>query len=177
MNYLTLDEYLTGAKKIILAQQCGYLLYDEDAVSHVAYRMMLADQTWNGSSSRETWRYNQAKYAIMRIITKRKQERGRGIQSLDYGWDLENDRRSHMVPCKKINESIDHQKNVEQFEDVCERAETILSERQLDCFKLYYKENLSMEEVGQQLGMSKQAVSLHVIRGTKELRRCMSKQD
>jgi len=72
MSFLKLDEYLAGARRIMVAQKCGFLIHDEDAVADVAYRMMRADQTWNGESSRGTWRYNQAKYALMRILSKTK---------------------------------------------------------------------------------------------------------
>ena len=74
MNFLTLDEYLAQARKIMIAERCVALVDDEDAVADVAYKMIQADQTWNeAKSSRRTWRYDRAKYAIKRILYKRKQ--------------------------------------------------------------------------------------------------------
>ena len=174
MTFLSLKEYLTGARRIMLKQKCGYLVNDEDAVSHVAYRMMLADQTWDGSSGRDTWRYNQARYAILRVITKKKKEKGRNIKSLDYGWDMKND---DVQTLSQIIPDRDYTQIYEQFDDICECANKILKGRKLQCFNLYYKDQRSMEEVGKKLGITKQAVSLHVINSIKEIKKWMLSHD
>ena len=72
MEFLSMNEYLNQAKKIMLNNNCFYLAKDDDAVGEVASRMMMADHTWNGNSSRETWRYNQAWYAITKILKRNK---------------------------------------------------------------------------------------------------------
>jgi len=176
MDFLTLDEYLVGARKIMLAQKCGYLVNDEDAVSHVAYRMMLADQTWNGKSERGTWRYNQAKYAILRIIGQRKKEKQRNIKSLDYGWDSVGD-NSGLSLVETLEDPRSQTNNtLQQYNEVCECASKHLKGRQLECFTMYYQDGLSMEAIGKQLGCTRANVSLHVIKGTNEVKKCILRQ-
>lgn len=179
MSFLTLDEYLTGARKIMTAQKFGFLTNDEDAVAHVAYRMMLADQTWDGSSSRETWRYNQARYAILRVMFKKKKEHKRNVKSLDYGWDMVERQEGHRARtlADRIEDRSSHEDVYRQFLEVCKCADTILTGRPQECFDLYYRDRLNMEEIGKKLGITKQAVSLHVKRGIKEIKKWMSKQD
>lgn len=173
MAFLTLGEYLTGARKILTKQQCGHLTEDEDVVADVANKMMMADYTWNGSSTRETWRYNQAKYAIYKILNKKTKRRKKNIQSLDYGWDdpqgNHNSTLASQIPDRQSS------KVYEQFIEICDLAENILTDRQLVCFNMYYKDHRSMDEIGKLLGITRAAVSLHIQNGKKKLKTCMSK--
>jgi len=168
MTFATLQEYLLDAKRIIINQGCSFLLKDEDAIADVAHRIMIADQTWNGESSKTTWRYNQAKYAILKIITKRK--KAKKILSIDRDFDTRNSLKD-IIPDNKTNSfhSI--------YNSLCEYAEKVLNNHQFECFKLYYVDGLTMEDVGKRLGCTKQYASLHIKKGIKKLKKCMLKQD
>lgn len=167
MTFLTLSEYLKQAKKILMHEGYAYLVRDEDAVSHVAHRMMVADHTWNqGKSSRETWRYNQAKYAILRVVSKLHKERK--VFSLDYGWEDEYKYNSLTLANDIPSPAPDNK--YEQFHEVCQVADNTLTGRQRECFDMYYKDGLKMEAIAGKLGITRQAVSLHVIKATKELK-------
>jgi RNA polymerase sigma factor (sigma-70 family) len=174
MQFLTLDEYLVGARKIMLKEKCGFLADDEDAVSHVAYRMMKADETWDGSSSRTTWRYNQAKYAILRLITQKKKEGKRKILSLDYGWDMDQD--------ILLGDSIEDRSAIDvedhlQFQEICQTAEELLKDKQLSCFKMHYLEGCSCAEIGRVLKCSRENVRQHLEKGIEKLKRWMLSQN
>jgi len=168
MTFSTLKEYLLDARRIIANQGYGFLLKDEDAVADVAHRIMLADQTWNGESSKTTWRYNQAKYAILRIMTKR--NKARKILSLDRDFNQDHSLK-HII--------ADNKKDVPSgiYDSLCEHAHKILNGRQLECFQLYYIDGLTMEDIGKKLGCTRQNASLHIQKGIKKLKQCMSKQD
>ena len=66
---------------------------------------------------------------------------------------------------------------VSQYKEVCDCANKILNNRQLECFNMYYVDQLKLEEIGKKLNITKQAVSLHVKKGIIEVQRWMLKQD
>lgn len=168
MTFATLKEYLLDARRIIVNQGHGFLLKDEDAVADVAHRIMLADATWDGRSSKTTWRYNQAKYAILKIMTKRK--KAKKILSIDRDFGQKSSLHN-ILPDNKtyFSDNIYH--------SLCEQAEKVLNGRQLECFKMYYVDGLTMEDIGKKIGCTKQNASLHINKGIKKLKQCMLKQD
>lgn len=159
--FLTLDEYLLGARKILSLYGFHCHRNDEDAISYVAHRMMLADQTWDGhSSSKNTWRFNQARYAIMKLKTKHKKQRKLFSLNKTIGKSGSKDiYLSDIIPDKTKENTI------EMFKQVMTYAQNLLSPRQYDCLRLHYQENLTMEKIGKMLGITKQAVSLSIIKG------------
>lgn len=175
MTFLSLGEYLVGARKIMSAQKCGFLVNDEDAVADVAYRMMLADQTWNGTSSRDTWRYNQARYALMRLLAKRKKNAKKRILSLDYGWHKKDDNEIQSL-VEKVR-GKDYEDIQDDFNTVCDRAKNVLNDKQYTCLIKHHKHHMTMDAIGQEMGISKQRVLQHIQKGTLKLKRCLSKTD
>jgi RNA polymerase sigma factor (sigma-70 family) len=159
--FLTLDEYLTGAQKLI--HLYGYTCHrtDEDAISSVASAMMKADQTWDGRSSRNTWRFNQAVFEIMKLKTKHRKRKK--IVSLDKVVSMDGARKE--VYLRDIIADKSDNNVIESFREVMEWAKNNLSQRQFDCLRLYYCEDLTLEVIGSQLGITKQAVSLSIKKG------------
>ena len=175
MLFLTLNEYLLGARKLLSLY--GYHCHknDEDAISSVASAMMKADQTWDGcQSSKDTWRFNQAKYAIMHLKTKHRKQRK--VMSLDY---VVNRKDRKDICLSDILENKSSGNNMENsFKEVMCYAKKRLSTRQYDCLRLYYQEDLNLEEIGRTLNVTKQAVSLSIRKGIEIIRdECKSKVD
>jgi RNA polymerase sigma factor (sigma-70 family) len=173
MEFLTLDEYWTQARKIISNHNCNFLLKDDDAVSYVAHRMMVADQTWNGKSSRRTWRYDRAHYAILRLLYNRKKNKQYHIKSLD--WEL-NDQESSFINLLEDKRDLTN-KIAEDFNHICDYAKNVLSGRQLECFQMYYQDGMTLEDIGRKLGTTRQNISLHVQKGTAKLKKCLLQQN
>ena len=172
---LTLNEYLLGARKLLSLY--GYRCHknDEDAISSVASAMMMADETWDGCrSSKDTWRFTQAKFAIMKLKTKHRSKRN--LLSLDY---VVNSRKDKNVVLSDILENKSSGNNMEKsFQQVMEYAKKRLSPRQFECLRLYYQEDMNLEEIGRTLNVTKQAVSLSIKKGIELIRNeCQSKVD
>lgn len=156
------------------AQNCGFLIDDEDAVAYVAHRMMVADQSYDGSSQRSTWRYNQAKYAIMRLVAKLKQKKPK-VYSLDYGWQQKED--GHGTTFVERVQAKDHEDIYETFEEICNRAKPLLNDKQYECFIKYYRDHMTMQAIADEIGVSKERVRQHLNKGKEILRQCLSKLD
>jgi RNA polymerase sigma factor (sigma-70 family) len=172
---LTLNEYLLGARKLLSLY--GYRCHknDEDAISSVASAMIMADETWDGCrSSKDTWRFNQAKFAIMKLKTKHRKQRK--VMSLDYIVNSRNDKRVVLSDTLENKSSGNNMEN--SFKEVMCYAKKRLSPRQYECLRLYYQEDLTLDEIGKTLNITKQAVSLSVKKGIEIIRdECQSKVD
>ena len=167
--FLKLDEYLKGAQKILSIYGYKCHINDDDAISFVAYYMMKADQTWDGkSSSRDTWRFNQAKYAILKLKTAHRKRKARREISLFMPIGKMGDRDIFLCNTIEDKKSTNHiQKS---FEEVLNVAKNKLTETQFKCISMYYCENTTMQDVGNKLGITKQMVSLHIKNAEKVLR-------
>lgn len=172
--FLTLSEYLLGARKLL--NLYGYNIHknDEDAISFVASYMIKADQTWDGvSSNRDTWRFNRARYAIMKLKTKYRTRKR--LVSLSTVVSKKGEKE---IKLSDIVESRKDRDFIVPFNDIISRAKNILTPRQFDCIFFYYSDQLKMEEIGQRLGITKQAVSLHIKNAIKVLKdECRNKVD
>jgi RNA polymerase sigma factor (sigma-70 family) len=166
MDFLTLDEYLLGARKIL--NLYGYKCHknNDDAIAFVAYYMMKADQTWDGTSSaKTTWRFNQARYAILKLKNKHKKQRR--LVSLNKVINEKDNRKTFLSDIISDNkEKFDK----DLFSEIIHEAHKHLSKRQLECITMYYIDGLNLEETGQKLGITKQAVSLHVKNAIEKLK-------
>jgi len=97
---------------------------------------------------------------------------------LDYGWDMIERQEGHRT--KTLADRLEDRNTddvYKQFSEVCKCAENILTGRQRECFDLYYRDRWNMEDIGKKLGITRQAVSLHVIKGINEIKKCMLKPD
>lgn len=175
--FLTLKEYLLGARKLLALYGYNCLKNDEDAISYVASCMMNADRTWDGTkSSRDTWRFNQAKFAIMKLKTAHRKKRK--LRSLED--NLGSGNSPHPIFLKDVIEqpSADFHTPMTVFANIMKYAELVLSQQQLTCLKMRYQDDLKLEDIGTQLGISKQAVDQHIKKAIKTLKNeCQLKFD
>jgi RNA polymerase sigma factor (sigma-70 family) len=171
---LTLKEYLLGARKLLSLY--GYRCHknDEDAISSVASAMMMADETWDGCrSSKDTWRYNQAKFAIMKLKNKHRSKRK--LMSLDFV--ISSDRDKNVV-LSDVLENKSSNNMADAFYQVMDYAKKRLSPRQYECIRMYYQEDMTLDAIGKQLHITKQAVSLSIKKGIEIITcECQSKVD
>lgn len=156
--FLTLNEYLLGARKLLNIYGYNCHKNDEDAIAFVASYMMKADETCNEElSCRNTWRYNQAKYAILKLRSKYRKQK-RGLISLNKTIKRSSDRDiclQDIIP--------DNRKDRDgTIKEILQIASQKLSKMQLRCFSLYYVNGFTMDQIGHQLGITKQAVSLNI---------------
>lgn len=156
--FLSMNEYLVLADKMLA--KYGYRCHknDEDAIAYVAHYMMNADATWNGDkSSQLTWRYNQAKYAIMKLKTKERSKRK--LVSLNSEVKTNG---SKTVSLHELLPGKAPKVQNEQFVSVMQQAKDLLTPKQLQCLTMYYMDSLTMEAIGAQLSISKQRVQQHL---------------
>jgi RNA polymerase sigma factor (sigma-70 family) len=156
--FLSMNEYLVLASKML--SKYGYRCHrnDEDAIAFVAHYMMQADATWDSTKSEQvTWRYNQAKYAIMKLKTKERTKRK--LVSLHTEVKTNG---SKTVSLHELLPGKTSKVPSEQFVSVMDQAQNLLTDKQLQCLTLYYMESLTLDAIGQQLKISKQRVCQHI---------------
>ena len=172
--FLTLEEYLLGAKKILNIY--GYPCHkkDDDAISFVAYYMMKADQTWDGvSSSKTTWRFNQARYAILKLRAKyRKQKKHISLNKV-----ISEKAGRSIILSDVIADQKTKAKDSFELAEVMNLIEQKLSDRQKECVLMYYVDGLNLEEVGKKLGITKQAVSLNIKKSIEKIKNECQSED
>jgi len=171
--FLTLDEYLLGARKLIAKYGLSCHVEDEDAISYVAQYMMKADETCDETkSARNTWRINQARYAIMNLRTKFLKDKKHKTLSLNVQIK-NNGGRSVQLSDTIPDNRMDNTKE-EQYNQVINAAQNVLSGRRQHCFLSYYKKGKTLQEIGDELGITKEAVRQQLEKGIKILQRCKS---
>lgn len=165
---MKLEDYLLGAKKIMTAQRRGYLTKDNDAIGEVASRMIWADHTWDGRSKRDTWRYNQASFAIQKIVKKQQNQKQKNIISLSKNISRKDDDMTLGDVLEDKRDDI-----TQQYNEICYTASKVLNGVTLNCFNMYYKDNMTMQEIGDTLGFSKENTRLHLNKAIKRIKECM----
>ena len=162
--FLTLNEYLLGARRILNLHGFRCHRNDEDAISYVASYMMKADNTWNGTSSRNTWRYNQALYAIKHLKAKyRKQKRMVSLSKVVQS-------KGREITLADMIEAKPQHNCQEQFNDLLSYAKTILTDLQFVCLKMYYADHMTLEQIGNKFGVSKEAIRQNIERAIKNIK-------
>jgi RNA polymerase sigma factor (sigma-70 family) len=183
VDFYCLSEYLTLAKKSIskfantfyngLARK---MLKDEDAISNVAYCLMLADWRYDEDYQNKHDRQKKTKYsyrnqcaiwAIQSYITKnysKKNSSKNKVYSLDYKLDEENNNTSYdYIPDSKSTNPL---VNILEKEEKIELRnfldnlfeENSLSEKQKEYIKLYYYEDYTFQEIGKKFGLTREAI-------------------
>jgi RNA polymerase sigma factor (sigma-70 family) len=163
--FLEMNDYLLGARKMLNKYGFSCHRNDDDAISYVASAMIKADNTWDGhSSSRDTWRFNQAWYAISHLKAKhRRQKKVISLSTVIRHNDGKNVCLGDIIEDKKEHKHFD-------LSPIISIAQETLTPRQFDCVKRYYLEEMTMEDIGKELGITKQAVSLSIEKAINRLR-------
>ena len=165
---LTLYEYIEIARRCIgaFASSSG-MLNDDDAVAHVAEHLMLGHLRWKEDGGRTLYSYlNQcAIWAIKswknKLYQTNKQHQELSLNA-DAGRNGEGAQLYQFVPDKKAKEPFDilfndNEKTVGSLvESEC------LTHLQRYCLKRRYIENQTLQEIANSLGVSRQAVHLHI---------------
>ncbi len=167
-----MKEYLLGASKLLALYGYNCHKRDEDAISFVASCMMQADETWDGkSSSRNTWRFNQAKFAIMKLKTQHRKQRH--FVSLNKVVHTAEDGRKIFLQDYIEDKKIDRTQDVT---DIMVHAKKCLTPQQFNCLHSYYYDNMTLQAIGDQMGVSKEMVRLHLKKALTTLKNeCESK--
>jgi RNA polymerase sigma factor (sigma-70 family) len=190
-EYETLKDYLLIAKKTIskfapkfyvgLAKE---MLKSEDAVSQVATAIMEADWKWNPNyrsknntvRSKRAYRNQKAIWAIQAYISQKKKKKY--TMSLSYETTVDDGKstllsglledKKSLNPASVIAE-IDNKEYVKTLiSDLLNAG--ILTDRQKDYISSYYLENKTMQEVGNQFGVTREAVRQGINNGINTLK-------
>lgn len=192
IDFSDLSEYLLMAKKSIssfanrfyhgLAPQ---MLQDEDAVSQIAYSLMLADwrydENYKGKRTSQKTRYsyrNQcALWAIQTYVTKTSKKKHKNkVFSLDYNADGEqnNDNAYRYILDKKAVNPSEELENKEQSSVLSEKINKLLdtngvSETQKEYIRLYYMENYTYAQIGKKFSLTREAIRQSIIKAMKTI--------
>ena len=187
INFSDLSEYLLMAKKSIssfanrfyhgLAPQ---MLHDEDAVSNIAYAIMLADwrydENYKGKRDLQKTRYsyrNQcALWAIQTYVTKTSKKKNKNkIFSLDYTTEEDqkkNNAYKYILDEKAINpaeELVQQEEQVVLSEKINHLLDTDgVSETQKEYIRLYYMENYTYAQIGEKFSLTREAIRQSIIK-------------
>jgi RNA polymerase sigma factor (sigma-70 family) len=194
-EFLSMEEYLKIAKKTITyyckknKELTHNLLTSEDAISFIAEQLMMGDwrykpvyekKVFDGEGnllridtlniSRWSYRNKCAVWAIKNYIEKSNNKKNLQLQSLDIQkdsetvnlYDLVEDDKS--LPVYKIfDETV--KKKIHYLLN-----NSKLSDPQKQCVTMYFLEDLTLEEVGVKLGITKQGVQQNVERALNNMR-------
>lgn len=170
-EYLTLKQYIDSAKNAIKKYNSGVGLKNEDCISYVASCMMKADQVYDPTicgekSSRDGFRMYYARFAVLkmrRIFFNKKNKKVKVINSSAYMDDNNSGSILDMLSSKiRFNKT--------DIIDIVDVAKTILNSRQYQCFYLHYICNETLQEIGNDLGITKQAVSMNVLNSVDKIK-------
>jgi len=181
INFYSLPEYLNLAKKSIskfankfyggLARK---MLKDEDAVSNIAYSLMLADwrydENYQSQNSQKKTQYsyrNQcALWAIQSYITKNyktKKSSPSKIFSLDHYSNDESNNSYRFIQDQKAVDPHEYTVSTEEqvvIKDLITKllSTKSISDRQKQYIELYYYEGMTFDQIGKKFSLTREAV-------------------
>jgi hypothetical protein len=178
VNFESLDFYITLAQKIIAkfggkisGAVSKNMLKNEDAISFVANAIMMGDWRWKDTKNNKSlysYRNQCGIWAIKTYITKfYKSKNSKRKVSTEYSLNYINMDDGHeleqIVADKDQLDPLDiliNNENEEIRSDlISEILESdILSEKQKQYIRLYFFENLTLDKIGKQFGVTREAV-------------------
>lgn len=187
-EFLPLYDYILMAKKIISKLSSQYnkkLLNNDDVISYVANAIMMADWRWdNEYKSKEgrkkdlySYRNQCAIWAIKTLVSKKNKKQK--VYSLDDVISSSDDRNNFdfisddkcQDPCDLL---LDKEKNDTIHNDINMLLETnILTDKQKKYIELYYFKGLTLEKIGKQFGVTREAVRQNINKSIIKLRQIM----
>lgn len=196
LEFDSLSNYLTMAKKAIskfanntyqgLSRK---MLNDEDAVSHVANAMMMADWRWdenyeNKDGTKKTkysYRNQCALWAIQSYTTQntKKSKNIKNVYSLDSCISENNPIDIYeLTPNNKQltpDRILENKENSELLSNLVEDLlkSVYLSDRQKEYIKLYYFKNYTFEKIGKEYGITREAVRQGLNKAIQLIRSCV----
>lgn len=181
VNFESLDFYVNLAQKIIAKMGSSFfnglskdMLRSEDAISFVANAIMMGDWRWNQNNDQEdkqnkslySYRNQCAIWAMKTYITKQYKNKYstkkiKADYSINYQTDdvsLENiiqDNTQH-DPIDIIIEKEDNQIVDNLLSKLF--SSNIITDKQKDHLKMYYFDNMTLETIGKQYGVTREAI-------------------
>lgn len=182
-EFETLSSYIEQAKKIIVhysnarrnSQLRNQLMNSDDAISNVANALMLADWTYdsdheskNGNEQKctqRTYRFLRATWAIKSYLTRKQRHLRKGNVSLDRHINNEEVDFYDLLPDGSPNPDSRSMSNElkELLEDIINSG--ILTPKQACYITAHYIKNMTLSEIAEDAGVTRQAVYDGVRRG------------
>lgn len=189
IKFESLSEYIVLAKKII-AKNAKWLLRDEDAISSVAYCIMMADWRYDKDNNVGTDRPQKTLYsyrnqcgiwAIKTYLTK-KSKKVYPTCSLDYQNEFDTNSIHNIIQDKRVKTPLEELEKQEEhnqhktFIDYMLDCDKI-SQKQKEFIKLYYIENYTYERIGKLHNLRRESVRQSIIRALRVLKENYSDED
>lgn len=189
VEFESLSEYITLAQKIV-AKNAKWLLKDEDAISNVAYCVMMADWRYNENNNSGTERSSKSLYsyrnqcgiwAIKTYLTK-KSKKVFPTCSLDYQSQTSSNNIHNIIQDKRVKTPLEEIQEKEKAEKTQNFIATILncekiSSKQKDFIKLYYLENYTYERIAKLYKLRRESVRQSIIRALRNIKENYTDED
>lgn len=161
-EFLSMSEYLKMAKNIIshiVGKKNVKLAYEmmtnEDVISNIATCIMIADWRFDESKGkRSTYRFGGAIHGIQSFLKFRRTKKP--IYSIDYEYEdglfmdsLIDDKQKEPI------DIINHEQTLETIEKL---KSSILTEKEAHCIQSYFFENMTYQEIGDSINLTKERV-------------------
>lgn len=177
-TFLTLEEYLEIARRCILShvahkQLCHQMLQSDDALSYVAHDIMMADWKFDSQGGKRTrmgYRSQCAKWSIIRFINNMNNSKNKVLPSINQSFG-DSDRQftdfieDYREPGTQV---IDEAEEIDNIRALLYNG--CLTESEAKCLDLYYLHDLTLQEIGTKLGVSKQRIQQVVKKGLQTLK-------
>jgi RNA polymerase sigma factor (sigma-70 family) len=161
------------------------MLKSEDAISNVANCIMMADWRWDNERKGETgqqktkysYRNQCAIWAIKSYISRKNNKKNKS-HSIDINnYDDANLSLLDIIPSKSkspldILMDIESDDNIKQYiNQILSSDNNILSNRQSECLKLYYLEDMTFAQIGSKFGITREAVRQNIKKAIEKIRK------
>ena len=173
---LTLYEYIEIAKRCIGAfASSPNMLQDDDAIAHVAEHLMLGHLRWKENGGRTLhsylnqcaiWAIKSWKSKLYQTSQHQELSLNTNYRSNSYGRE---DQLYQLIPDKKAKEPFDILFNNNEKTTQTLIESPCLTNCQRHCLKQRYIENQTFQQIGDSLGISRQAVEQSIKRAIGKL--------
>lgn len=190
IEFSTLDQYLLMARKTISKFSNKFyhglaakMLKDEDAISNIAYALMMADWRYDENYTDEegqqktkySYRNQCALWAMKSYVTKenKKTKTTKKIRSLNH---VNNGKDVYaLIDDTKTSTPEDQILQIEEKQITHSRINTLLnsegvSNKQREYIKLYYLNGYTFQQIGDMYGLTREAIRQSIIKGLNTIR-------
>lgn len=183
INFEPMSFYIDLAKKIISKMGHTFfnglskeMLKNEDAISFVASSIMMGDWRWKNDNEQKendktyktlySYRNQCGIWAMKTYVTKQYKKRNskkKQMNSYSINYSDEDMNVEGMIADKNQKEPIDILSHEEEKKSLSEDVTLLLdispiSDKQREYIKMYYYENMTLEQIGKQNGVTREAI-------------------
>jgi len=179
----TLNNYLTIAKKTIHNFGKSYypalvreMLDSDEVISTVAHAIMVADWKWDNnrvgkvsgkSKSQYSFRNQHAVWAIKKYITKKYTAKSKRHKIIN-DYNLESISKYNLDPSTEYEQNDYNESLKNNIRDLIDFGP--ISDKQKDQIRMYYYQDMTLQEIGNHYGVTKEAVRLNIKKGIGAIR-------